>query len=100
MSETEQVLVAQANFPTLVPRRYLGQLCKHFEHRVPVVLGELTGKIAFPAGVCDLEADAGAGVLRMRVTAGDAAGLAEVEGVVERHLLRFAFREPAEVVWG
>jgi len=33
------------------------------------------------------------------VTAADAASLAKVEDVVERHLERFAFREPLTIEW-
>jgi hypothetical protein len=82
---------------TTVPRRYLGQLCKHFEHRLPVTLAESTGRIEFTAGVCTLAAEADALVLR--VDAADDAAVATVEDVVARHLLRFAFREPPEIVW-
>lgn len=33
-------LVSEARVATDVPRRYLGQLCKHFQHRLPVELTE------------------------------------------------------------
>jgi hypothetical protein len=55
------------------------------------------GRIAFPFGVC--ERDAGVDVLKLRVEAADATLLAQTENVVARHLVRFAFREPLEVVW-
>jgi len=96
-----------ARVATAVPRRYLGQLCKHFEHRLPVTLAEATGaeatdaeatgRIEFTAGVCMLAAESDALVLR--VEAADDASVATVEDVVARHLLRFAFREPPEIVW-
>ena len=99
MSETAERFIADAEFPTAVPARYLRQLCQHFQHKLPVELDELNGRITFPAGVCDVAADASAGRLRLRVVARDAAGLLGLEDVVARHLLRFAFRERAEVVW-
>jgi hypothetical protein len=80
-----------------VPRRYLGQLCKHFEHKLPVELAEDTGRIEFSSGVCTLATEADA--LVMRVEAADDAALANLEDVMARHLLRFAFREPPEIVW-
>ncbi len=82
---------------TTVPRRYLGQLCKHFEHRLPVQLEETTGRIDFPSGVCTLATETGA--LVMRVEAADEAALENLQDVVARHLLRFAFREPPEIIW-
>ena len=88
---------SHADVATETPSRYLGQLCKHFQHRLPVELAERTGRIAFDAGVCDLEASDA--VLTMRCEAADAEALARVQDVVARHLLRFAFRTPPEIAW-
>ena len=96
---TQPMLSSEARVLTAVPRRYLGQLCKHFEHKLPVTLAEGHGRIEFPAGVCTLEADADAETLVMRVTASDEAALASLEDVVARHLDRFAFRDKPEVRW-
>ena len=79
------------------PARYLSQLCKHFQHKLPVTLGDTTGEIAFDGGTCRLEASAEA--LVMRLDAVDAGRQALLEDVVARHLLRFAFRSPPEVRW-
>ncbi len=91
------MLTSQSRVPTHVPRRYLGQLCKHFEHKLPVLLEAETGRIEFATGVCTLATEPDA--LVMRVEAADEAALTSLEGVVARHLLRFAFREPPEIVW-
>ncbi len=88
---------ATARVPTLLPRRYMGQLCKHFEHKLPVTLGETDGVITFGMGICTLRAETDAIV--MRVEAPDDEGLARLEDVVARHLVRFAFREPVAVDW-
>ena len=88
---------ATARVPTPLPRRYMGQLCKHFEHKLPVTLEEAAGTISFPMGVCALQAETDAIV--MHVTAPDAEALARLEDVVARHLIRFAFREPVTVAW-
>jgi uncharacterized protein len=82
-----------------MPRRYLAQLCKHFQHKLPVTLDESHGRIEFPAGVCELDAAGDAGTLILHVAAGDAPALATLEEVVARHLERFAFREKPEVRW-
>jgi uncharacterized protein len=89
--------IATARVPTLLPRRYMSQLCKHFEHKLPVTLGEAEGCITFAMGVCTLQAETDAIV--MRVESADPDGLERLEDVVARHLVRFAFREPVAVEW-
>ena len=86
-----------AHVRTELPRRYMGQLCKHFEHKLPVTLEETSGQIAFPFGTCLLSIAEHSLVLQAH--ADDADSLATTEDVVTRHLLRFAFREPPEIVW-
>ena len=88
---------AVARVPTASARRYMGQLCKHFEHKLPVTLGENAGSIAFGAGLCSVRAEEGALVLE--VESADEAGLARLQDVVARHLVRFAFREALVVGW-
>ncbi len=95
--DAQPSLTSHARVATLLPRRYLSQLCKHFEHRLPVTLAEASGTIGFPDGLCTLNAEADA--LVMSVTAADPAALAKLEDVVARHLLRFAFRDPPEIRW-
>jgi hypothetical protein len=91
------MLAATARVPTPLPRRYISQLCKHFDHKLPVTLGEADGTITFAMGLCTLRAESDAIV--MRVESEDAEGLARLEDVVARHLVRFAFREPVAVEW-
>ncbi|MBL6456630.1 DUF2218 domain-containing protein [Belnapia sp. T6] len=79
------------------PGRYLGQLCKHFAHRLPVTQEAAQGSIAFPTGLCRLEA--GEDLLLLRAEAADPAALEQLQDVVARHLLRFAFRAPPEITW-
>jgi hypothetical protein len=88
---------ARAEVATAHAARYLGQLCKHFQHKRPVTFNERTGHIAFTAGDCRLEA--GPGILALTVAAADEAGRAQLEDVVARHLVRFAFREDLHLDW-
>jgi hypothetical protein len=87
--------VATVNTP--LASRYLTQLCKHFEHKLPVTHGDGQGRIPFSAGECLLFSKDG--VLTLTVNATDEAGLAQLENVVERHLVRFAFREELGLSW-
>ncbi|TDQ78877.1 hypothetical protein A8950_3339 [Dongia mobilis] len=86
-----------ARVATASPARYLGQLCKHFAHRIPAAHDAESGWIEFPFGRCDLAADGE--VLAMSVAAANDEDLARMEDVIARHLVRFAFREPPEIVW-
>ncbi len=97
MDNTHSALSSEARVTTAVPRRDLAQLCKHFQHKLPVTLAETHGRIEFPDGACTLEAEAE--TLVLRVTATDEAALARLEDIVARHMLRFAFREKPEVQW-
>jgi hypothetical protein len=77
--------------------KYLIQLCKHFQHKLPVVSDERSGQITFPAGVCRLRAEGE--TLTLSLEAGDAAQMATLQDVVARHLVRFAFREELTIDW-
>jgi len=80
-----------------MPARYLTQFCRHFSHKLPVVIGEGEGCVDFPGGHCALRAEENG--LRLIITAGDGEVLARLEDVVARHLARFAFREQPEIRW-
>lgn len=77
--------------------RYLQQLCKHFAHKVPTTFDPSTGRIDFPMGAVDLAADGDK--LTLTVTPSEAEKLAELQDVVARHLVRFAFREELAFDW-
>jgi hypothetical protein len=92
-------LTSSARVSTDSAPRYLGQLCKHFAHRVPASWSEgyLTGRVEFPMGVCELAAENG--VLTIRAAAENEGDLARLESVIARHLERFMFREPQPISW-
>jgi hypothetical protein len=89
--------MSTATIETPLAARYLTQLCKHFEHKLPVTHGDGAGSIAFSASVCTLAAREN--VLALTAEAPDDAALAQVQDVVARHLVRFSFREPLVVNW-
>jgi hypothetical protein len=82
---------------TSSPARYMGQLCKHFAHKVPAGFDADSGHIDFPFGRCELAA--GQDLLVICVSAENDEDLARMEDVIARHLARFAFRAPPEIVW-
>jgi hypothetical protein len=77
--------------------RYLQQLCKHFRHKLPVTFDEWSGQIEFSIGQCRLDADDE--VLKLSLSTPSADQMGELQEVVVRHLLRFAFRDPPKIGW-
>lgn len=75
--------------------RYLQQLCKHWGHKFDVTFDPATGRVPFDNGVvCDLAATPDH--LSVALT-GPADEAERMCGVFERHLVRFAHREPGLV---
>jgi hypothetical protein len=96
-TQTQTMARSTAEVATELPQRYLTQLCKHFEHKLAVSYDGPAGEIVFSVGTCHLRA--GTGVLTLSLEAPDAASLAQLQDVVARHLLRFAFREDMHIGW-
>ena len=90
---------SQAIIQTANARRYLGQFCKHFAHKAPVSLDPAlaSGQLTFGAGICRLHADEAALTLHVEGEAADA--IKTLRDVVERHLVRFAFRKELALNW-
>jgi hypothetical protein len=53
--------------------------------------------VSFPIGDCGLAANEAA--LTLRLSAGSPEDMTRLKDVVERHLLRFAFRESLPIHW-
>ncbi|PVH27800.1 DUF2218 domain-containing protein [Pararhodobacter oceanensis] len=88
---------ASTFFNTPNAERYLGTLCKHFGHKVPVTHQPGSGRIELPFGHCELRADESG--LQMTVEAPDQPQLDKMTGVITSHLERFAFRENPQLEW-
>ncbi|TXH39164.1 MAG: DUF2218 domain-containing protein [Rhodospirillaceae bacterium] len=88
---------SEARIATGSATRYLGQLCKHFGHKVPAALEGDHGWIAFDFGRCHLAAsDSELSLHNASATAED---LQRLEQVIASHLERFAFREKLQITW-
>ena len=88
---------ANARVETDRASSYLQQLCKHFAHKLAVEFTPEQGRIEFSIGTCRLAAKDR--VLTLDAEAQDDATLTQLQGVVDRHLLRFAFREEMRIEW-
>jgi uncharacterized protein len=88
--------VATTRMPTAHASRYLQQLCKHWGHKYPVEFTPEHGRIEMSAAVLVMDADAEGLGLRLTAAKED---LERMQGVVERHLERFAFKEELKFDW-
>ncbi|MEJ2120146.1 MAG: DUF2218 domain-containing protein [Alphaproteobacteria bacterium] len=91
------MMQSEARVTTERASRYLQQLCKHFAHKLPTSHTPQEGRIEFGVGVCALQAEPE--TLVLTADAPDAESLDRLEGVVARHLERFAFRDKPEIRW-
>ncbi|MQT12903.1 DUF2218 domain-containing protein [Segnochrobactrum spirostomi] len=93
--------VSEARIQSEYAQRYVGQLCKHFQHKLPVEYRAgtptATGHITFEFGSCDLVGEDE--ILTMRAVAETEDDLRRLEDVLARHLERFAFRDNPPIVW-
>jgi|ETNmetMinimDraft_28_1059901.scaffolds.fasta_scaffold707823_1 hypothetical protein len=88
------MLNTKCRFETSKASQYLQQLCKHFAHKVEARFDDREGTVDFARGTAVLIAEDD--VLVITVTAEDQDGLEQTKGIIESHLLRFAFRENVE----
>ena len=97
-----------AAVPTTHGSRYLQQLCKHWAHNLTVEFTPTHGTVAFPRDVRGADYpgdalvtfDAAAETLDIRIDATSPEQRDALQGVVARHLDRFAFREaPLHFDW-
>lgn len=90
-------MTVTARFATPRASRYLQQMCKHFAHKVPATFDETHGEVVLPHGRCVMDADAEVLTLSCEANEPDREPL--LVKVVEVHLMRFAWKEPAELEW-
>lgn len=100
------LLVAEARVETEGSRRYLGQLCRHFnaeakahpDVQLLVEWSDDRGVADFGWGRCALRADPG--VLTLRAEALDEEALQKLERLVAHHLDRFGDGGQLKLAWG
>ena len=91
---------SRAEIPTEAAPRYLGQLCAHFSHKPELEVmrpEEDNGVIRFPSGLCSLTATQHS--LHLEIGGRDQFSLERLQDVIDKHLQRFAFREPPKIEW-
>ncbi len=98
---TRETFIATAHADSAAAVRYLGQLCKHFAHKIPVdyrpEAAPPEGVAHFPWGTCRMRAENG--TLTVTASARSAEDLYRIKVVVDSHLRRFGWREDLVLVW-
>ncbi|MGH9190105.1 MAG: DUF2218 domain-containing protein [Acidimicrobiales bacterium] len=97
MSANASALSSRAVVVTDDPSRYLLQLCRHFQRKIPVDFDRTRGVIEIGDGRCELTAEPGALVLA--ISAASASSVARFEQVITRHLARFDRHHRLRIEW-
>lgn len=85
------------NINTKEGKNYIGKLCRHFRHKIEATYADNEGKAIFPKGICRMKADSD--TLTFDIEAENAEAVAKIQGVIDRHLIKFAFREQLDIQW-
>ena len=88
---------ATATIPTKEASNYIGKLCRHFRHKIDAEYTASTGMATFPFGTCAMTATPDR--LVFDITAADSESVAKIKGVIERHLLKFSYKEDLTIRW-
>lgn len=86
-----------AKIETQEGSNYIGKLCRHFRHKIETSYTENEGKAIFPKGICVMTATPRE--LMLEIDAPDQETVEKIQGVLERHLVKFAFRENLTITW-
>lgn len=89
--------LSRAEIATTSGERLINRLCKHWAHKLEVEHAGPEAKITFASGTCLMRADED--TLTVAIETLEEERLDELEGVVERHLVRMAGDEALVIVW-
>ncbi|MEM9632847.1 MAG: DUF2218 domain-containing protein [Pseudomonadota bacterium] len=91
------MIIVTSTAHTASASKYLQQLCKHFAHKVPATWDTARGEVSFPFGFCRMEATENC--LTIRCEADEGQKMARMQGVIDSHIERFAWREELKLQW-
>lgn len=89
--------LSRAEIATPAAERLINRLSKHWAHKLDVEQSDQQATIAFATGTCVMVAEADKLVVALEAL--EEEHLDELEGVVERHLVRMAGDEELAIVW-
>ena len=76
---------------------YIGKLCRHFRHKIETEYTPTTGLATFPFGTCEMSATSEQ--LLFSIVAPTVDEVEKIKGVLERHLLKFSYKEELAILW-
>lgn len=88
------MLTSSSEFQTENASKYIIQMCKHFAHKVEVSYTETDGQATLPYGMAYMKEKDGS--LLFQVEAESEMALSVCQSIIEKHIVRFAFREKLE----
>ncbi|MEA2120018.1 DUF2218 domain-containing protein [Halovibrio sp. HP20-50] len=89
--------LSRAEVVTPSAERLINRLSKHWAHKLEVEQTDQQTKITFPTGACLMSV--APDMLVVAIETLEEGHLDELEGVIERHLIRMAGDEELIVVW-
>ncbi|MCZ0928272.1 DUF2218 domain-containing protein [Vreelandella janggokensis] len=89
--------LSRAEIATPSGERLMNRLCKHWAHELEVEHSDQEAKIIFGSGTCLMRADDETLIVALETL--EEGHLDELEGVVERHLVRMAGDEALVIIW-
>lgn len=89
--------LSRAEITTSSGERLMNRLCRHWAHEFEVEHLEQEAKITFASGTCLMRADDE--TLTVAIETLEEGHLDELEGIVERHLVRMAGDEDLVIIW-
>ncbi len=91
-------MITKTHITTDNAASYIGKLCRHFVHKIEATYTADSGRAVFPnGGLCEMLAKDGQ--LIFIISAADPAETDKIKGVIERHLVKFAYKENLEIRW-
>lgn len=98
MSEAASAWRTETTIELSDAQRYMKQLCRHFGHKVDVTFDDVAGIKRMPGMRCTMTAVEPTR-LHVEIDAESAERAERQQGVIERHLVKFAFREELTFDW-
>lgn len=89
--------ISKSTINTEAASSYIGKLCRHFRHKIETEYTATSGLATFPFGICEMSATPEH--LFFNISASTLEGVEKIKGVLERHLLKFAYKEELVIQW-
>ncbi|MBW3696076.1 DUF2218 domain-containing protein [Vibrio sp. T187] len=94
-----QIFQSRVEIQTEHASKYLTVMCRHFARKVPAKWDESEGRVDFPIGVTEFEADNDAQKLTIHCRTESEELLTRLKSIIEGHVDLFSRRETITLDW-